>query len=113
MRKKSIIESDSACDFSEGTGCQYDCAEEVNIKNFGMGCKPLDEGFLEENELSSGTFCHCDTGDDCNKLPCTDDAIKPDKKDDDKDDKADGGGTVGKPWLALIAIGFWPSLVKP
>ncbi len=79
-----------------------------------MGCNPIDETLLRYWNLSSGTGCLCDSGNECNKVPCTDEDIRPDGKMTEEKDAIDavdgGGGTMHGSWLCLMAIGNFLSL---
>ncbi len=58
----------------------------------------MTKGHLESVGADSGTNCLCDSGDECNKHPCT--------KKLDPDSKAEKGGpSVHGSWLSLLAIG--------
>ncbi len=87
--------------------CIYNCASKGDVENNSLGCEPVDGDYLESSGLSSGTNCLCNSGDECNKVPCTDEGIQRAGETAEKKDggNADGGGeTVHGSWLCLITI---------
>ncbi len=77
----------------EGTVWAYDCDEEDGIKEWGAECKELTKEEARVADASSGVLCFCDSGDECNKFPCTSDNFKAE------------GWRVRLSWLCLVAVG--------
>ncbi len=59
------------------TSCLYGCADDDDVENFGMGCQEANEETIKRTPpFTAIFFCHCDSGDECNKAPCTEEGIK-------------------------------------
>ncbi len=80
--------------FKDTTECLYDCGADGDIEDYGMGCSPMKKEDIGDS--SSATVCICDTGDECNNVPCTEEGLK------------EAGATMHKienvSWLSLVAI---------